>query len=266
MWAYSFNSRKNKMNLYFDTNLAQCYHSSAQKARVLTEAWLKNNMYCPSCGNESFSKFENNSPVADVYCSNCLEEYELKSKIGQTMGNSISDGAYHTMLERIHSSTNPNFFFLSYCKREFKVQELILIPKHFFTADIIIPRKKGLKNRPNYIMCSIDTKTLPESAKIQIISQQKPIEKSIIIKQWKQHLFIRQYSTEHKGWLFAIMQCLDRIPSQDFSLKDVYFFETELSKLFPNNHNIKAKIRQQLQILRNQGIIEFSRRGYYHKL
>lgn len=32
-----------------------------------------------------------------------------------------------------------------------------------------------------------------------------------------------------------------------------------------NNYNIEAKIRQQLQILRDKGFIEFSGRGHYKK-
>ena len=38
----------------------------------------------------------------------------------------------------------------------------------------------------------------------------------------------------------------------------------ELMKVV-NNNNIEAKIRQQLQILRNKGIIEFLERGHYRK-
>jgi len=31
----------------------------------------------------------------------------------------------------------------------------------------------------------------------------------------------------------------------------------------PENHNVKAKIRQQLQYLRDKGVIEFLGRGHY---
>ena len=33
----------------------------------------------------------------------------------------------------------------------------------------------------------------------------------------------------------------------------------------PDNHHIKDKIRQQLQMLRDNGIIEFIGRGHYRK-
>ncbi|MGD2080871.1 MAG: hypothetical protein PVJ36_07070 [Nitrospirota bacterium] len=49
-------------------------------------------------------------------------------------------------------------------------------------------------------------------------------------------------------------------------MKDVYEHEERLSKLHPENKFVKAKIRQQLQQLRDLGLIEFLERGVYRKL
>ncbi|MFM9944124.1 MAG: DpnI domain-containing protein, partial [Bacteroidia bacterium] len=98
------------MNLSFHTKLAEGYSSNSQIARVLTEAWVKENSYCPSCGNLPLNEFENNRPVADFYCVSCSEEFELKSKSG-LMSKTITDGAYASMIQRINSNKNPNFFF-----------------------------------------------------------------------------------------------------------------------------------------------------------
>ena len=46
----------------------------------------------------------------------------------------------------------------------------------------------------------------------------------------------------------------------------MYEFETQLSIQFPENNHIKDKIRQQLQILRDQNMIEFVGRGIYRKV
>ena len=130
------------MNLAFDNSISimEGYHSKTQIARVLTEYWVNQNMYCPRCGNTHIKHFENNRPVADFYCPYCNNEYELKSKDGN-LGHKINDGAYSTMIERITSNDNPDFFFMSYSKRELKVRDFILIPKHFFIPDIIERRK-----------------------------------------------------------------------------------------------------------------------------
>ena len=124
------------MNLNFNTKLAVGYKSNSQIARVLTEHWVKENAYCPCCGNLPLYEYENNRPVADFYCKNCIEEFELKSKNGK-LSNTINDGAYSTMIERINSNKNPNFFFLTYSKN-WSVENFLIIPKQFFTTSIII--------------------------------------------------------------------------------------------------------------------------------
>jgi len=48
-------------------------------------------------------------------------------------------------------------------------------------------------------------------------------------------------------------------------LEQVYCFEKALSEKHPDNRFIKAKIRQQLQILRDKGYLEFVERGIYKK-
>ena len=82
------------MNFCLNTSLVGSYHSLSQKARVLTEDWLGNNMYCPICGASKLTHFEANRPVADFYCEHCKSEYELKSKIRKTcgIGKKIVDG------------------------------------------------------------------------------------------------------------------------------------------------------------------------------
>jgi type II restriction enzyme len=43
-------------------------------------------------------------------------------------------------------------------------------------------------------------------------------------------------------------------------------FEGELAAKHPENHNIRAKIRQQLQVFRDLGFIEFLGSGEYRSL
>ncbi|MCD8007691.1 MAG: hypothetical protein LUF68_01930, partial [Clostridiales bacterium] len=51
-----------------------------------------------------------------------------------------------------------------------------------------------------------------------------------------------------------------------FTLSEVYDFRDELKRQHPDNHNIEAKIRQQLQVLHDKGILEFVDRGVYRKI
>ena len=59
------------------------------------------------------------------------------------------------------------------------------------------------------------------------------------------------------------MKCVESIRKKEFDLDDVYAFEAQLSKLYPNNRHVKQKIRQQLQFLRDRGYLDFISRGYY---
>lgn len=256
------------MNLYFNLALAQDYTQESQKIRVMSEHWLEVNLYCPACGNYPLTKFPNNKPIADFHCEKCGEQFELKSKKKRNyVDNRIACGGYQAMMKRIQSDNNPNFLLLSYTRldSDYHVQELTLIPKHFISKQMIIPRSKGLPNRPNYIMCSLSLKELPASGKITLIRQgQWCGKKEEVLAQWRENLFLRDQKTETRGWLLAVKMCLDKLP-ENFTLAQVYEFELILSKYFPENHHVKEKIRQQLQLLRDKGVIEFLGKGKYRK-
>ncbi len=69
-----------------------------------------------------------------------------------------------------------------------------------------------------------------------------------------------------KGWKLEVFKCIQSIPNQIFSLKEINKFETHLKNIFPSNQHITDKIRQQLQYLRDLGLIEFLGNGQYKKL
>ena len=59
------------------------------------------------------------------------------------------------------------------------------------------------------------------------------------------------------------MRCVEGLGRAAFTLDEVYACEAELSALYPANRNVRPKIRQQLQVLRDQGYIAFLGRGRY---
>lgn len=254
------------MNLHFNTKLSEGYKSKSQIARILTEDWVLHNSYCPNCGNIPLNEFENNRPVADFFCKGCKEEFELKSKKG-SFSNIITDGAYATMIERISSENNPNFFFLTYSK-EWSVNNFIIIPKQFFTEEIIIKRPPlaPTARRAGWIGCNIDISKVPETGKLFLVKNNEIVKKEIVTKSFNKTLFIREKSLKSKGWILDILKCVDKIPSTNFTLDEMYNFETELKLKYPDNNFIKDKIRQQLQVLRDKGFIEFKGRGKYKKM
>lgn len=253
------------MNLYFDTKLANGYKSLSQKIRVLTEDWVDRQAYCPNCGHLDINKYENNKPVADFFCTNCQEDYELKSK-KDSVGIKIVDGAYRTMIERLQSANNPNFFLLNYDLRDFSVLNFFVIPKHFFIPSIIEKRKplSETARRAGWMGCNILLQSIPQTGKIYYIKNRQIEQREQVILNWQKTLFLREEKeTSAKGWLLDIMSCVEKIGSKEFTLDEVYSYEGLLSKKHPDNNHIKDKIRQQLQILRDNGYLEFLNRGKY---
>lgn len=68
---------------------------------------------------------------------------------------------------------------------------------------------------------------------------------------------------EARGWLAVTMGLVRRLRKDQFSLDDLYAFELEAKAAFPRNAHVKAKLRQQLQRLRDLGWLEFEARGKY---
>ncbi|MFH0930106.1 MAG: DpnI domain-containing protein [Candidatus Moraniibacteriota bacterium] len=253
------------MNLFFDTKLADDYSSLSQKIRVLTENWVDKQVYCPNCGHLDIDKYGNNKPVADFFCSNCKEEYELKSK-KVSIGTKIVDGAYKTMLERLQSTNNPNFFLLNYNLSDFSVLNFLVIPKHFFVPDIIEKRKalSQTARRAGWIGCNILLQSIPQTGKIFFVKNRRIESKENVVANWQKTLFLRdEKEVSVKGWLLDTMSCIEKLERKEFTLDELYAFESFLNKKHPENKHIKDKIRQQLQVLRDKGYLKFINRGKY---
>lgn len=254
------------MNLKMDDKIAEQYTSNIQKIRIITEEWAVENMFCPYCGNPYISHFENNRPVADFFCPFCKEEYELKSK-SAPISNKVSDGAYKTMIERINSINNPNFFFMHYDKCSLRVKNFVMVPKHFFSSKVIEKRKPlaYTARRAGWIGCNILLDQIPNEGRVYIVQNEKEIPVEQVISKVKKTSFICRYKLEARGWILDILNCVNRIEDRTFTLDQMYQFADVLAIRHPENHHVKAKIRQQLQVLRDNGIVEFLGRGQYRK-
>jgi len=68
------------------------------------------------------------------------------------------------------------------------------------------------------------------------------------------------------GWRLDTFNVVSNIPANIFKLEQVYAYKEHLQELHPENRNVEAKIRQQLQELRDLGLMEFVDRGVYRKL
>jgi hypothetical protein len=240
------------------------YLSGSQSARAWTEQWVHNQVYCPNCGSVKIDTFPNNSPVADFFCTNCKEEYELKSQKVAFRGK-ILDGAFRTKCERVAANNNPSLFLLNYDLKLLSVMNFFVVPKHFFVREIIEERRplSSTARRAGWIGSKILLNRIPEAGKIFIVRGGLPEPKESVLSKWQQTLFLRDEAPEARGWLIEVMKCVEAIGKREFQIDDVYAFENRLSQLYPDNRNVRPKIRQQLQFLRDRGYLDFMSRGYY---
>lgn len=251
------------MKLEFDEPQTR-YTSGSQSARAWTETWVKAWAYCPHCGNANISSFPNNSPLADFFCPSCSEEFELKSQKGK-FGTRVVDGAFKTKCERLAASNNPNLLLMNYDLKSLSVVNLFIVPKHFFVQDIIEERKPlaATARRAGWIGSNILLGKVPESGKIHFVQDGVIRPRELVLADWRKTLFLRNESPDTRGWLLDVMKCVEGLGKRDFTLDDIYAFEQYLADLHPGNRNVKPKIRQQLQYLRDQGFIDFISRGNY---
>lgn len=241
------------------------YDSGSQQARVWTERWIADWMFCPNCSAPKLSQFPANTPLADFYCPECLDQYEVKSKNGRSFGKSVADGAYATKIARLKSKTNPSLILLGYDKDARLVHNVCIVPKHFFTPEIIQKRSPlaDTARRAGWVGSNILLSLVPESGRIFILRNGVPEARDVVLAKWQQTAFLQKKNLAARGWLLEVMKIVEAIGQSEFDLDAVYAFETKLSALYPENKNVRPKIRQQLQLLRDSGYLEFSGGGKY---
>lgn len=240
------------------------FESPSQSARVWTESWAARELFCPACGAERLNTYPNNAPVADLFCGVCEETFELKAQ-KTAIGNKIMDGAWSSMLDRLASAVNPSLFVMRYDRDRLAVRDLIVVPKHFFTPDLIEKRKplKPTARRAGWVGCNILIGRVPDSGRIQIVQDSGLASRETVVAKWRRTVFLRESVPAARGWLIETMAQIESLGRTEFIIDDAYGFTPALSALYPENRHVREKIRQQLQVLRDHGWLEFSGRGRY---
>lgn len=251
--------------LALDASLAVGYTSKTQQARVMTEAWVGLNLPCPRCGG-LLDETTAGSRVHDFTCRSCGNEYELKSKSGR-FGRKIPGGAYAAMMDRLDSTRRPSLLLCEYDIVEGTIKTITVVPGFAFTPSIVEARKPLAQSaqRAGWVGCNINLSLIPESARIPLIESGRIRRKRDVCEDWDRVNFLdSDESSESRTWLLETMRIVDQLESP-FTTTDAYLHEEQLQMRFPRNRNVKAKIRQQLQVLVANGYLTRVGRGEYAK-
>lgn len=196
-------------------------------------------------------------------CPLCGEGYQLKS--GKTMPKArIVDAAYDAMVAAVRSDAAPNLLYLHYALAS-GVRDLLLVPRLFFT-ETRVERRKPLAptaRRAGWVGCNIRVDLIAPEGKITMVAGGEAVPAAAVRQGYSRLRPLGKKAIEARSWTLDVLELLHRKGFERFTLTEAYALEGELAARYPSNHNVRPKIRQQLQALRDMGVVEFMERGVY---
>jgi len=252
------------MQLGMPGELAAPYKSGSQRTRVVSEAWGEDNLYCSNCTSDRLRRLPTNTPALDFECPRCASLFQLKSQ-RHRFTTRINDAAYDKMREVILERRTPNILALHYDAAQWTVQNLILVPSFAFSLSCLEKRKplSASADRANWVGCNILLVNIPLDARISVVTEGKPNNPAWVRRQYDRLRPLERLKVEARGWTLDVLNVVRGLGRREFSLAEVYVFAGELARLHPGNRFVQPKIRQQLQRLRDMGLVEFLGQGTY---
>ena len=251
------------MELGLRVSLGVEYKSPSQVARVLTEDWAVRNLYCPACPSDSLTPSPTNTRAIDLSCPECKQPFQLKSGRGWNQTR-IVDAAYESMLAAVRSDRVPNLVTIQYTSG-WKVWNALLVPSLFFTETVIEKRKplSAAARRAGWIGCNILLKRIPTDGKLRLVTDGVVASANRIRDQFDRIRPLSKLPVGLRGWTLDVLNAVRQIQKQEFTLAEVYAFETQLAAAHPGNRHVREKIRQQLQRLRDLRFLQFVSPSHY---
>jgi type II restriction enzyme len=236
------------MNLQCDVQIAAMFSSRSQQVRVATETWFG----------------------TQAYCLSCTQTYELKSS-GRIENRRIVDGAYDAMIERIQSNDPPTLVLLRYIRNAatgsepWRIDRLMAIHPVFLTKAIVELRKplSATARRAGWQGCNLRIDRVPKDGRILLVDNGNVASPKDVRALYESSKRMLAVPSDARGWTAMVLQIVRDIGRATFTLSEAYALRSGLEEAFPNNRHVDAKIRQQLQVLRDLGYVRFSRRGVY---
>jgi type II restriction enzyme len=251
------------MNLQCKVELGRAYKSGSQIARVLSEDWCGRELYCAACNSDRLSSSRVNTPAIDFVCPKCAQSFQLKS-FKTWNQKRIPDAAYDSMLRAIRSDRVPNLLVLQY-SADWLVNNLLLVPSVFFSESVIEKRPplNPRARRAGWVGCNILLDRIPQDGKIEMVSSGSTVPESKVREEFSRVRRLAEIPPTLRGWTLDVLTTIRKLGKAQFSLRELYQLERYLQHIHPRNQNVRPKIRQQLQVLRDLGVVEFTSPGNY---
>ena len=254
------------MNLQMPGDLAHSYKSPSQQTRVVSEAWGEENLFCPCCDSNSLTRSAPNKEAIDYVCPRCDDPFQLKSH-ATWFAAKIVDAAYEAMKRAVVTGQTPNLLALHYDRTQWQVINLIVVPRFAYSLSVIEKRRPLGPNarRAGFVGCNILLSNIPPDARIPVVQDGVARDPDAVREQYSRLRPLEKVRHEARGWTLDVLNVVRGLGRAEFSLADVYASAAHLAWLHPANRYIEPKIRQQLQVLRDLGLVEFLGRGRYRR-
>jgi type II restriction enzyme len=169
------------------------------------------------------------------------------------------------MVRALRSDAAPGLYVLRYDRLDLHVTDLLLVPR-FFLHESAIERRPPLgpnARRAGWVGCNIRLDRIPRDGIIPVVRGRVVRPAADVRADYRRLAPLLHRRVESRGWTLEVLRCVREIGLPEFALADVYAFTNELAALHPRNRHVRDKIRQQLQVLRDLGVLEFVRAGQY---
>jgi type II restriction enzyme len=148
--------------------------------------------------------------------------------------------------------------------------------------------------RAGWVGCNFALTRVPADARIPVVTESRISLAAEVREKFKRVKPLKEISATQRGWTLDVLNIVRRIsevetagsavrapsrhnvpaalppvtpqrgvPTNTFTTAEVYAFARELEKLHPDNRHVKDKIRQQLQVLRDMGLLRHVERGLW---
>ena len=254
------------MDLSLNMTVAEEYKSPSQISRRVSEDWATRNLYCLACASNHLDAAKAGTAVWDYSCLNCGALYQLKGKNGR-FGGKVVNSQYDVKMRAINEGRAPHYAFLQYSISDSKVTDLFVLPGHFLNPAVVEKRSplRSHARRAGWVGSNILLGQLPEEARVHIVKEGVSCNPTKVRADWQRYQFL---AGKRGGWAADVLLCVRVLEHEtqvrEFTLQAFYQrFETELASRHVDNNNVRPKIRQQMQVLRDGKVLQFLGKGRY---
>jgi type II restriction enzyme len=175
------------------------------------------------------------------------------------------DASYSAMKRKIETEIAPNLVALHYSRYAWQVRTVVLVPSFVFTLSLLErrPALKPTARRAGWVGCNILLGNVPRDARIILVWEGEVVPKQVVRSSFRRLQPLRKLPLDKRGWTLDVWNAISSLGRDEFELADAYGFQRQLAALHPHNRHVRPKIRQQLQVLRDLGVVDFLGGGRY---